>query len=260
MLQRTTDEHLRMRLNDDPSIESLLERLKPNEFALKDIFLRELLSHDLTEVYDFGPPQDANVSRQVADIRQCGTVSRMDQELCWALRTSSGRFSVRDQPRDGLRNLFCITSLLQMAVRAPEYFWDEADIIARFTEQAIGLGPEIAMLATSLLAWKYLTEPGPDDDPLYLSLAILILAATTNQGNDVAWLSRLARWVLSHKPTLGDRMFGFEFLGEMSTWRSLVLRTILNPASPLPSEAAAELSAIGKLVLEGCAYREAQAE
>ncbi len=115
-----------------------------------------------------------------------------------------------------------------------------------------------------MLAWRFLTYPGNDEDVAFLAFAILLLATHIEHREDRGqWLKEIAIWVEDQEVLArnGQSRYRSSFphwdrwlLGlthfdlREAVWRSLAHRTLLCPERPHPREACEELQLLGELV------------
>jgi hypothetical protein len=156
--------------------------------------------------------------------------------------------------------LFACCELIRLAASYPATFSGESDTVAQFVASAVALGPAAARGAAGVLAWRFLAHPGQAEDPAFLSLAILLLAAHLERGEERGpWLKSLAAWVVEHESHAremrsvtsgGDEwLMGLTFYSVRdSVWRSLAERILARPETPHPRDADEDLRLIGELV------------
>src|SRR5579872_3052870 len=99
-------------------------------------------------------------------------------------------------PRGHWMRLFACTALVRLAPRYRALWDSECDTLAQLISSAIKLGPPVARAASGMLAWRFLTFPGVEEDAAFFAFAILLLAAHLERGEERGlWLKQLADWV-----------------------------------------------------------------
>lgn len=127
------------------------------------------------------------------------------------------------------------------------------------------LGRPVVQAAAGVLAWRFLAYPGNDnEDPPFLALAILLLAACLEQREDHGqWLKELVRWVEDEEsrarnarptqrsllPSWGSWLAGStQVRDRAAAWRSLADRILARPKSPHLSDAREALRLLGERI------------
>jgi hypothetical protein len=167
-------------------------------------------------------------------------------------------------PRGHWMRLFASTALLRLAPKYRELFGSECDTLAQLISSAVELGQPVARAAAGLLAWRFLSYPGDEENPAFLAFAILLLAAHLERGEDRGpWLKDLATWVEDEEsrarnatsswhsslPHRNEWLTGLTpFRQREAVWRSLAHRILARPESPHPRDAGEALQLLGELV------------
>jgi hypothetical protein len=241
--------------------DQLLAPLHPNQTALTPLFQANVKEDMLREIAeaDYGESADECYAL-LQPIWRTGLVESDHYILLEVLQLISfSEPEVSDWnpggqgPRGHWMRLFACTALVQ---RDPWYqerpygVWN-AGTLARLVSSAIALGEPVERAAASLLAWRFLTNPGDEDERPFLAFAVLLLAVHLGGREDRGtWLKHLAGWVEEEESRARKEnparsgWFKPEWLLGLTghpenegRWRALAHSILASPESPHPREA-----------------------
>ena len=239
--------------------------LDPDERALSPIFqanLDEWMLREIAEAdYGEGADECYPLLQEILRTGVCASAEGQLREVLDLTRWGPTCGGERDAHVVAWMQLFAGAALLQLASRGPDTFCSECETLALFITPALELGEPVARAAASVLAWRFLSYPGADEDRAFLAFAILLLAAHLERRADRGpWLKQVATWVEeeeSRARSLRDRRPDAEWLlgltlfnGHEGLWRFWARRILLEPISPHPREADEALRRLGELISE----------